>query len=183
MRYIAYHGGAIFSASNMGYAMFWWNWYTSCVLSNYQCFVWWGGWGVRFNETLKISALWLILALERPTTVRSTLLNTLRTRQNGRHIPDDNFKCTFFNENVWISITISLKFVPKVRINNLTALVLIMAWRRPGDKPLSEPMPVRSLTHICVTRHQWVEFWLQKLQGPLRGAIMYTLIPMRSTIK
>ena len=31
-----------------------------------------------------------------------------------------------------------------------------MAWRRPGDKPLSEPMMVRLLTHICVTRPQWV---------------------------
>ena len=31
-----------------------------------------------------------------------------------------------------------------------------MAWRRPGDKPLSEPMMVSSLTHICVTRPQWV---------------------------
>ena len=30
-----------------------------------------------------------------------------------------------------------------------------MAWRRPGDKPISEPMLV-SLTHICVTRPQWV---------------------------
>ena len=31
-----------------------------------------------------------------------------------------------------------------------------MAWRRSGDKPLSEPMMVSSLTHICVTRPQWV---------------------------
>ena len=31
-----------------------------------------------------------------------------------------------------------------------------MAWRRPGDKPLTEPMMVSSLTHICVTRPQWV---------------------------
>ena len=31
-----------------------------------------------------------------------------------------------------------------------------MAWRRPGDKPLSEPMMVRLLTHICVTQPQWV---------------------------
>ena len=31
-----------------------------------------------------------------------------------------------------------------------------MAWRRPGDKPLSEPMMVSLLTHICVTRPQWV---------------------------
>ena len=31
-----------------------------------------------------------------------------------------------------------------------------MAWRRPGDKPLSEPMVVRLPTHICVVRPQWV---------------------------
>ena len=31
-----------------------------------------------------------------------------------------------------------------------------MAWRRPGDKPLSEPMMASLLTHICVTRPQWV---------------------------
>ena len=35
---------------------------------------------------------------------------------------------------------ISLKFVPKGSINNILALVQIMAWRRPGDKPLSRPM-------------------------------------------
>ena len=32
-----------------------------------------------------------------------------------------------------------MKFVPKGPINNIPALVQIMAWRRPGDKPLSEP--------------------------------------------
>ena len=32
-----------------------------------------------------------------------------------------------------------------------------MAWRRPRDKPLSEPMMVSLLTHICVTRPQWVK--------------------------
>ena len=51
----------------------------------------------------------------------------------------------------------SLKFVPKVRINNIPSLVQIMAWRRPGDKPLSEPMMVSLLTQICVTRPQWVK--------------------------
>ena len=50
----------------------------------------------------------------------------------------------------------SLKFVPKCPINNIPALVQIMAWRRPGDKPLSEPVMVSLLTHICVTRPQWV---------------------------
>ena len=88
---------------------------------------------------------------------RESRINTLRPRQNGRHFPDDIFKCIFVNENVWISLKISLKFVPKVPINNIPALVLIMAWRRPGDKPLSEPMIVSWPTHICVTRQQWVK--------------------------
>ena len=83
-------------------------------------------------------------------------INTLRPRQNGRHFADDIFKRIFLNENIWISIKISLKFVPKGSINNISALVQIMAWRRPGDKPLSEPMMVNLPTHICVTRPQWV---------------------------
>ena len=37
---------------------------------------------------------------------------------------------------------ISLKFVREVRSNNIPALVQIMAWHWPGDKPLSEPMMV-----------------------------------------
>ena len=52
------------------------------------------------------------------------------------------------NENVRISIKISLKFVPKGPINNIPALAQIMAWRRSGDKPLSKPMMVSLLTHI-----------------------------------
>ena len=39
-----------------------------------------------------------------------------------------------------ISIKISLKFVPNGQTNNIPALVQIMAWRRPGDKPFSELM-------------------------------------------
>ena len=83
-------------------------------------------------------------------------INTLRPRQNGCHFPDDIFKCFFLNENVSIAIEISLKFVPKGPINNIPALVQIMARRHPDDKPLSEPMMVNSLTHICVTRPQRV---------------------------
>ena len=68
-------------------------------------------------------------------------VNTLRPKQNGRNFPDDIFKCIFLNENVWISIEISLKNVTYGPVNiNITALVQIMAWVRPGDKPLSESM-------------------------------------------
>ena len=62
----------------------------------------------------------------------------------------------------WVNIGsgngLVLKFVPKYPICNTPALVQIMAWRRPGDKPLSEPMMVSLLMHICVTRPQWVNW-------------------------
>ena len=84
------------------------------------------------------------------------ILTWLRQKQNCCHFADDIFRCIFLNENVWILICISLKFVPKVPIDNNPSLVQIMAWRRGGDKPLSEPMMPSWLTHICITRPQWV---------------------------
>ena len=53
----------------------------------------------------------------------------------------------FWSAFSWIKIfefpiKISLKFVPKGPINNIPALIEIMAWRRPGDKPLSELMMI-----------------------------------------
>ena len=39
-------------------------------------------------------------------------VNTLKQKQNVRHYPDDIFKNIFLNENVSISIKISLEFVP-----------------------------------------------------------------------
>ena len=58
--------------------------------------------------------------------------NTLRPKQNGRHFPDDTFKRIFLNDNVRISIKISPKFVSKGPIINISALVQIIAWCRPG---------------------------------------------------
>ena len=75
-------------------------------------------------------------------------INTLRPGQDGRHFPDYIFKRIFFNENVWIFTKISLKFVLKGPIYIIPALVMIMAWRRPGDKPLSEPMMACLLTQM-----------------------------------
>ena len=98
---------------------------------------------------------WL-LNCKSPMWTQGTSINSLRPRPNRRYCTDDIFKCIFENENEWISPRISLKFVPKVWINNIPALVQIMAWRRPGDKPLSKPVSVCLLTHIYVTRPQWV---------------------------
>ena len=50
------------------------------------------------------------------------------------------FKCIFFNENIWISSNISLIFVPNDPINNIQAMVQIMAWHWAGNKPFFEPM-------------------------------------------
>ena len=86
--------------------------------------------------------------------------NTLRPWRIGQHFADDIFKRIFFNENVWISIKISLKCVPKGPVYNITALIQITAWCRPGNKPLSEPMADSLLTHICVTRPQWFHLCL-----------------------
>ena len=58
------------------------------------------------------------------------LLNTLKPRQNGRHFPDDIFKRIFFNENIRISIKISLKFVPKGPNNNIPAIGLAPTRRQ-----------------------------------------------------
>ena len=65
------------------------------------------------------------------------------------------FKCTFLNENVCISIEIKLKFIPECPVNDIPALVQIMAWRR--------PMTISLLTHLYVTRLQWVKGFFKGL--------------------
>ena len=105
-----------------------------------------------------------------------SFLNSLRPRQNGRRFADV-FKSIFLNENVWILLNISLKFVPKVWINNIPAFVQIMAWHRSGDKPLSEPTMASLLTHICVPLPQWVKCLKQRSDLSRHGkTAVYILI-------
>ena len=95
---------------------------------------------------------WLVCSRCRVHSIKHAPdFKTLRPRQNCRHFADDIFKCIFLNKNVWISPKISLTFVPTVRINTIPSLVQITAWRRPGDKPLSEPTMVK-ITDTCM-RH------------------------------
>ena len=70
-------------------------------------------------------------------------VNSSLPGQNGRHPTADIFRCIFMNEKFCILIKISLKFTRKGAIDNNPVLVQIMAWRRIGDKPLSEPMLTR----------------------------------------
>ena len=84
---------------------------------------------VNFWEkiTLKVKHIWQSYlstwsnswSLRHVLDNEDTEFNSSRPRQDGRHFPDDIFKCIFFNENVKISIKISLKFVPKGPINNI----------------------------------------------------------------
>ena len=90
------------------------------------------------------------------------LFNTLGPRRNGRHFPDDIFECIFFNENVWILLRISLKFVPNIWINNIPALVQIMLnqlwfvyWRIYASLGLNEStMLVKVHTDQCRIRYK-----------------------------
>ena len=100
----------------------------------------------------------------------------MRLRQNGCQFPDENYKCICLNENIYISIKISLKFVPKGPTKNIPALVHKMAWHQPGDKPLSEPMMVSLLMHTCITQPQLEQ--LERLRSedtPRRPVITLTI--------
>ena len=96
------------------------------------------------------------------------LAKTFRQRRNGRHYTDDIFNCIFFNQNVWIPIQISLKFVPNGPINNIPALVQIMAWWWPGDKPLSE--------RWLVYRHIYASLGLNELTSSVNSTLAVGLV-------
>ena len=88
--------------------------------------------------------------------IRHTALTYLPLDKMATILVDDIFKCILFYEDEIIQIQISMKFIPESPIDNKPALVQVMACRRPGDKPLSEPMMVSLPTHTCVTRPQWI---------------------------
>ena len=79
--------------------------------------------------------------------VETSIYQHIWAETNCRHFADDNFKCIFFNENIWISLKISLKFVPKVQINNI---------------PLSKQgwlVHVSSLNKSNPTNQGWLVYW------------------------
>ena len=66
----------------------------------------------------------------------------------------DISKMAYSNAFSWMKMN---EFVPSIRIINISPLVQIMAWHRPGTKPLSEPMMASLLMHTYITQPQWVE--------------------------
>ena len=71
---------------------------------------------------------------------KSNIINSFPPGHNGRHFTDEIFKCIFSKEKFCILIQISLKFVPKIPIDNNSALVQIMVCHLFDAKPLSESM-------------------------------------------
>ena len=61
--------------------------------------------------------------------------------QVGRDKMTDIFTTIFSNEFPWMKIfEFWIQFDWSLFLDNITPLVQILAWRRTGDKPLSEPM-------------------------------------------
>ena len=149
------------------------NMYFMCIW--YICISrYWDGTGTWNPTSWKtrtcLYSIWLLMTLRRkihdqwPNPASDRLAHWGRDKMHA--ISQTTFSSAFnFNENIWIPIKIALRIVPKGRINNIPALVQIMAWRRPGDKPLSGPMMVRLPTHICITRPQWVKQMGSDLQN------------------
>ena len=105
-----------------------------------------------------------LLSLKGKDTL-SDSLTTLRQRQHGRHFADDIFKRIFLNENVLISINISLKFIPKGPLDNMSALVQIMAWWWKGSSHYLNQWWLNLMMHIRVTQPQWVTSLAPGLSG------------------
>ena len=81
-----------------------------------------------------------------------------------------------FSQTTFLHAFLWMKFVPKVP-NNIQALVQIIAWHRPGDKPLSESLMVSLLMHIWVSRPQWINsFFSGQFQRKHQRGVLQTRV-------
>ena len=123
---------------------------------------------------MRVYLIWVLLALHAYVTVKHAGVNTMQVylcvspvlvgwwqtcafTHWGRDKIGAISKTTFSSAFSRMKIYEFRLIFPKGPINHIPALVQIMAWRRPGDKSLSEPMMISLPTHICVTRPQWVK--------------------------
>ena len=83
-------------------------------------------------------------------------LNTLRPRQYGRYYTDDIFKWIFLRRMYGFRLKFHWNLILVAAIHIFPAQAML--WCRLGDKPLSELMMVRLLTHICIAQPQWVKY-------------------------
>ena len=92
---------------------------------------------------------WYQLQVKHSSYVRADtavlVINTLRPRWSRCHFADDSFRYIFLNENIWIFTKISLKFIAKSPINDIPALVQVMAWCWPAP------------SHYL--KQWWLDYW------------------------
>ena len=132
---------------------------------------------------------WFITAKEERWSFLWCSFNSSPPGQNGRHFADDIFKRIFKNENCSISIRISPKFVPKGPIDNKSALVQAMAWRRTGDKPLPESMLTQFTDAYMQHEGRWVlntervapHYWLVLCERA-KGSVTWIAFPCYDVI-
>ena len=84
------------------------------------------------------------------------MINTLSPRRNGHNFPDDIFKGICLHENDELRLRFHWRLFLSFQSSIFATLVQTIAWRWPGDKPLSEAMVVSLLAHVHYTRPQWV---------------------------
>ena len=130
--------------------------YLLWILIFYSCY----GYGIRKNLSKHLAfSLWITRHEDYwlSTDFQWCLVAYATLTHWGRDEMNNISQTTF--SNVFSSMKMfefRLKFHWKSPINNIPALVQIMAWCRSGDEPFSEPMMVSLQTHICITRPQWV---------------------------
>ena len=116
----------------------------------------------------------------------SQFINTLRPTRNEQHFAHGIFKRIFFNENVWISIQISLKFVPKGPVYIPTLVQIMNEWRLVyrhiyASLGLNELMAWETKpsegTSACGSRRLWrmLWHWLSLQWAPLRWRTLNVL--------
>ena len=128
--------------------------YMNCATKFYQIN---GIWQYRNFDRINVIGKQKLLVSHACTTSDLYLRYLLKHWGRGKITTICYTRCTnAFSWNVWIAIKISLQLVPKGPINNIFALVQIMSWRWPGDKPLFETTTVSLFTHKCITRLQWL---------------------------
>ena len=76
-----------------------------------------------------------------------------------------------------ILIPVSLKSVPKVPIDNESALVQVITWCQTSNKPLCQPMMATLLMHICTTQPQRVKQWFCRTLIWLNFSACYLVFP------
>ena len=98
-----------------------------------------------------------------------TEISTLRPRQNRCHFADAIFKCVFLNENAWIALKISLKFVPAITylcphlIWSQGALAMRLRWNLDG-------IFIKTQTIYLEQMHPW-KCYLQTLFHIVQNAM------------